>query len=675
MEPLKNMIQVAMMSRKASDELTEADTPAPGNIFRGQIKAYLKCIGSNLAAITDTPPDLDRPKVGRRTFYDLLGLVSAEPDDQTWAETVWRMREIYNDAVEKLSEGPNPAAAIDRLHRKIKKQRLAFVTWPADGAGGERLEIDRAQLEALRSSARDRAARQAGAAAGHQVPRVRISTNLEIISELHELSAEQAKDIIRFIYALVPERDRSKLLPEPDLVLSVYQAYEGCTTIRLEVPIATAELLEDAFQRARLEGLVPDTLLLVLEPSTRRPRTILDPPRPAAGATWAETDARFRTLWRGVRLRQALMTPWRRLRWLLSPGVAASPLADVIRSSDGRAYASAGLLPANVRGVAADAVMAWLAWPLLTAVLLLATLWPLKTIMPNISIAGGVVSGLVLAIAGGQICSFVVAPIAAGAGGIFIGWAFGFAQAIAIGRIGGGDADIHAMIDRDVFTAVTGGPLGLAAPHWPGEIPPALIIFILLAAATAIAASGWLMAQPMRAIGVSPPRWPERFRRLAARLPFVRRILRFGPKGTEAVGAIIGSLVGGAIGVVRGLGSLFSLLPLAPAAPFALAYGLVGSAVFGLTIWISGRRGLAGAAGFAGAYGLAAVGLCWAIVVTRGLASLIILSGLSAIYQATFFTGAFVVASRFSRRCAVIATALEGGVGFTAFITYRLLTG
>jgi hypothetical protein len=33
------------------------------------------------------------------------------------------------------------------------------------------------------------------------------------------------------------------------------------------------------------------------------------------------------------------------------------------------------------------------------------------------------------------------------------------------------------------------------------------------------------------------------------------------------------------------------------------------------------------------------------------------------------------VASRFSRRSAVIATALEGGVGFTAFITYRLLAG
>ena len=78
---------------------------------------------------------------------------------------------------------------------------------------------------------------------------------------------------------------------------------------------------------------------------------------------------------------------------------------------------------------------------------------------------------------------------------------------------------------------------------------------------------------------------------------------------------------------------------------FALSYALIASSLCGLAYWDAG-----------------------------GTIGLLALSAATGWYHATWFTAASVVGNRIgSARAAVIATTLEGAVGFTAFVVFRLL--
>jgi hypothetical protein len=109
---------------------------------------------------------------------------------------------------------------------------------------------------------------------------------------------------------------------------------------------------------------------------------------------------------------------------------------------------------------------------------------------------------------------------------------------------------------------------------------------------------------------------------------------------------------------------------------FIISFALIGSATFAITIQLRRpqlrkRKAALFALGHAGISCL----LCGLAYQTAGEAiGLLALSASTGWYQATWFTAASIVGDRIgSARGAVIATTLEGGVGFTVFIVARLL--
>jgi hypothetical protein len=105
-----------------------------------------------------------------------------------------------------------------------------------------------------------------------------------------------------------------------------------------------------------------------------------------------------------------------------------------------------------------------------------------------------------------------------------------------------------------------------------------------------------------------------------------------------------------------------------------MAFALVGGAGFGASIGLGRARDTSSALRYAMMFAVTVVALCYAVEGTDGTAALIALSALTAVFQATWFTAAFVVGLQFSRRAAVLATTLEGAVGFTIFIIVRMVT-
>jgi hypothetical protein len=103
---------------------------------------------------------------------------------------------------------------------------------------------------------------------------------------------------------------------------------------------------------------------------------------------------------------------------------------------------------------------------------------------------------------------------------------------------------------------------------------------------------------------------------------------------------------------------------------------LIGSATFALTVQLRMPRiGKGKLALFALSHALIACLLCGlAYKDAGGLFGLLALAASTGWYQATWFTAASIVGDRIgSARAAVIATTLEGAVGFTAFVVFRLL--
>jgi len=366
-----------------------------------------------------------------------------------------------------------------------------------------------------------------------------------------------------------------------------------------------------------------------------------------------QSDAleRFGRVWqRAIRIESAIR-PWRRLRWLASPSVRSSPICRVIQDSNDRAYAAD--LRGKWRALKADLQMTCITWPLSAALTLALILSVLHSFFPFVAVSAGVTTGLALSLVGVQVCASALSPIACGAGTIVMCWAFGLAQAFAIGAFQGGESLSRSAIQSDFFISLTGGIVGLSAPDWLSRIRLPMVILFLIAIPSAIFATGWFMAQPTKAAGL-----PRRSRR--------RLIL----------GAMAGSGMGAGIGLVRLTSAGLVHFGCPQHIAVIAAFMLLGSATFASTIRLRmPQLQKFKLVLFALSYALIACMLCGlAYRNAGGGLGLTALAASTGWYHATWFTAASVVGDRIgSARAAVIATTIEGAVGFTAFVVFRLL--
>ncbi len=123
-------------------------------------------------------------------------------------------------------------------------------------------------------------------------------------------------------------------------------------------------------------------------------------------------------------------------------------------------------------------------------------LYFLHYFFPSVAILPSVAAALALAVLGAQVCSSALSPTACGAGTIVICWAFGLAQAMAIGLAQHGQSLSRAIILEDFSLSVTGGILGLSFSHGRSQGFLILALVMVTLIALAISASGWFMANP-----------------------------------------------------------------------------------------------------------------------------------------------------------------------------------
>jgi hypothetical protein len=436
-----------------------------------------------------------------------------------------------------------------------------------------------------------------------------------------------------------------------DTQIVVARVREGCTEITIRVSREKADEILRLFASRRLPATVEDVVETTAAEGAIDSVFVLD--GPAIDLARGDALERFQPIWRRVLRLEALIRPWRRLRWLAAPSIRLSPIARVLSDSNDRAYAAD--LHGKGRALNADLQMAWVTWPLFAVVVLAVALAALHPMFPYLDISAGITTGLAVSLIGVQVCSSAISPIACGAGTIVVIWAFGITQAFAIGACGGGAALSRANIQHNFFISLTGGIVGLTAPDWRSRIPAAVVVLLLIAIPCAIAATGWLMAQPIRA-GAAP----------AANR---RRVV---------LGSLAGSCMGAGIGLVRLVSKMLAHFGCPQGIAVIAAFVAIGVAAFAFTIRlrmpaVPTPRLIS----LVSCYALVAAALCGlAYVNAGGRSGLLALAGATGWYHATWFTGASVVGNRIgSARAAVIATTLEGAVGFTAFVVFRLLHG
>jgi hypothetical protein len=437
-----------------------------------------------------------------------------------------------------------------------------------------------------------------------------------------------------------------------DTQIVVARVREGCTEITIRVSREKADEILRLFASRRLPDTVDD-VVETIAPAEGSIDSVLVLDGPPIDLARGDALQRFEPIWRRALRLEALIRPWRRLRWLVSPSIHKSPIARVLGDSNGRAYAAD--LRGKGRALKADLEMAWVTWPLFAVVVLTLFLAAIRPVFPYLDIGAGIATALAISLIGVQVCSSAISPIACGAGTIAVIWAFGITQAFAIGGSGGGAALSRANIQQDFFISLTGGIVGLTAPDWRSRIPTAVIVLLLIAIPCAIAVTGWLMAQPVKA-GAAP-----------------------AAKGRRVVlGALAGSCMGAGIGLVRLLSKILAHFGCPQGLAVIAAFIAIGTATFAFTIrlrmpGVAARRLVS----LVSCHALVAAAVCGLAYANAGeWSGLLALAGATGWYHATWFTGASVVGNRIgSARAAVIATTLEGAVGFTGFVVFRLLHG
>jgi len=426
-----------------------------------------------------------------------------------------------------------------------------------------------------------------------------------------------------------------------DGVAALVAILEGCTEIIVSVSREQAERLRHLFATGQLEqfGVVD-----VWETSASRL------PQPTVvSLVGHDVDAQLDAARRKLLRRERLIRPWRRLRWFLDPVVRRSPIASIVRESEAFAY-SRETVPDAVSAKRIDLAIAWGLWPLVTALLIAMSLGVARAAGVRVDVLGGLLSGVVLSIAGGQVCATVLSPLAVSAAGIPLGWAFGFAHGVILGQLGHGARLTRSVVFSDPFVTVNGGLIGLAAPVLRGDLATWLVVFIITMIAIAIAAAAWLMAQPARAT------------------PFERV-----PPLLEARAIAAGVLMGGAIPLVLGGARLLESLGVAPAPAFIASFATLGAIAMTQMIRPT-DAGRTRAVVFGLGHAVLTSLLCaMAFAYASTPIGYLALAATTAWFHSTWFTAAFVVGGALgSPRAATIAAAIEGAVGFTAFVLVRM---
>lgn len=437
-------------------------------------------------------------------------------------------------------------------------------------------------------------------------------------------------------------------------VKELRRAEEGCTTISVTTTTDDARDVLIAFTRGAFDqtGIVSMEARPLAGPSERVPgltkQDSADPQvRPGAVVPIE------RQLSRALKT-EALLRPWRRLFYLFSPSIGNSRFWHVIAESDQRAYANP-VLYRNRKSLRIDLGMTLLVWPALVALVLMFSLFRL----PANEAAVGALSGLALAIVGAQPCSVVISPLACGAGTVAMAYAFGLAHAIILTRL-----NLHVLFDRahimgDFFLSVNGGVVGISAPSWLAHFSRPMIAGLLASIAFSIFLSGWLMGQPHRA-------W--------------NRVNRW-TIGEQWLGGVLGAMSGIGIGLVYAFNRLLTNWVTQPIA-FVIAFGTVGWVWIGACTYLRfhqlpRKQKLARAFGAGGLHSISGAVLIWGAAVTAGsTAGFLLIAACCGFFQATFFTSAFVIGLRIAgARAALIATTLEGAIGFAAFVITRMVHG
>jgi hypothetical protein len=406
---------------------------------------------------------------------------------------------------------------------------------------------------------------------------------------------------------------------------------EGCSTLRVEVSGEEAARLLAAFRA----GELGTTQIIDVGPPRALSSATVSAPAPSGKFLFS---ASFRMAIRKARLAR----PWYRLRYLLTNSGATAHAAHIVSASDQRAYAAPRIRD-RWRQLRADLVATLFLWPLLGIALASLTLLPFSGAVVPI----GLLAGFFLSWFGAQPCSSLISPLACGAGTLVMGFAFSVVQAVSLRVLDNGVLSA-TTIRHDPFVSVVGGIIGLTAPAWRQRISMPLIVILISIVALSIAYSGWLMAQPGRAR---------------------RRYDRFSQRKV-IVGSLLGALAGGGIGAIFGLTRALG----AGVTSFVVAFSSVGA------LWMFGSTAIRTRNWRRGVVVSILHTIVGALLVTTAFSAagttvgLMALAASTGFFHSTFFTAAFVVGERLGGyRAAFVAAALEGAVGFTAFVVSQML--
>ncbi len=299
----------------------------------------------------------------------------------------------------------------------------------------------------------------------------------------------------------------------------------------------------------------------------------------------------------------------------------------------------------NRAAVVEDSLNAFVIWPMVTAVCVAVAL----LIFGGASLAvvlWAAASGAALAVAGGAVCAGVLSIRACGAGGVLIGTAFGVVHGLIAAHVGGLGGLANLTVHADVLTRTIGGFVGVAAPQLFGRGWPWRIL-VLCVPALGIASAARLMARPYEAEA------------------------RPGPL-RELQGALLGSLAGSGIFLVmEGTRLLSRFVGMEPA--FLAAYACLSMIVL-LCLFRLRAASMPLAALLALSYlmaGLLLMGAQW--WPPAGWPALLAGSAATAMFQAQFFTLAWLIGYRVGGwRAAVLAACLEGVGGYIGFVLSRV---
>jgi hypothetical protein len=608
----------------------------PPNAFRQQLEAFWKVLGIEPAEFHPVCQDDDRyrfevkgfayPKdidIAHATLFRLYKL-KIDLSINIARKLTARLQTFLNEAIEKA----RLAHSLDELVDSLIKGHFAFLREEKDG-----LTVDVFELCRFYDLVR----------AGVVKPR----------TGTDEMPDAESRVLVEITFR--GELDKGLLTKSiQEDRYRIFTVKKLCTQITLDLSAADAKRIHELFTDGALsrEGVIALRMVHGVSPPEASSVEWINP---GAAAVGDQIDKALRR----ATLRESLKQPWRRLAGIFSPAVRYSQMRHLIEHSEERAYAASKSAD-NCRALRTDVVACWILWPLAAGSAALCVLSLLRLLGANVSPELGVATGVALGWMGGQVCGSVVSPMSCAAGTVIMALAFATAQSFAFGKFGSVMELIQRSPGNDAFTTVAGGILGLAAPVWRTFLSPAGGCGLLALVAAAIAGSGWLMAQP-RAARVQDQ-------------PISRK--------SEIVGALAGSAAGFLIGAVLGLTQLLEHFGVADVTAFSSAFALLGSVTFAGTVWLRLRSDPGGRSRttktmilFGAAHAIVTLFLLTlAFGFPDHLIGAIGLAATTGWFHATWFTAAFLVGATVgSTRSAVIATTIEGAVGFTVFVLIRAL--